>query len=490
MRAFVNGSIGPPFRSAGVLVEGDRIATVASDDTIRALAKERGAEVVDLEGGTLLPGFQDAHVHLYLAGQYEARLDLGAARTLADVHRAIRAFAARTTGPVLHAYGLDETQLDEKRLPTHDELSAAVNDRPLVVFRVCRHVAVLNGRALASVPAEFAHVDREAGRVEEQSLFRLEKEVFVPTRDDRRAWIRNGEKIAFSLGITTVHEIKGAGVAEAYRAMAADGSLRMRVFYFLYGEWEDALQMRDRFDGLPIHFGGYKIFADGTIGAETAAVHEPYAGGGCGSLVRDDRDLNVLFTKAARAGMPLMCHAIGDRAIDQLLRVRLEAGGEIPFLRMEHVEMMREESLPSVLRGAWRLCLQPNFAHQWQGPGGFYEARLGAARARGMNRIRSWHAAGVPVAFGSDGMPIDPVYGIRAAREHPNPDERFSWEDAFALYSRAPESFVQSGGDAGVIAEGKRADLNWVRVPHQEIHAMRTEDIRLTLAGGEVVHER
>ncbi|NNE07371.1 MAG: amidohydrolase [Gemmatimonadetes bacterium] len=490
MRAFVNGSIGPPFRAAGVLVEGDRIATVAPDDTIRALARERGAEIVDLERGTLLPGFQDAHVHLYLAGQHEARLDLAAARSIAEVEREVRAFAARESAPVLYAFGLDESQLLEKRLPTRDELSDVAGDRPLVVFRACRHVAVLNGRALEKVPAEFALVDRMTGRIEEDSLFRLEKEVFVPSTEERRRWIRQGEEKAFSLGITTVHEIKGAAVAEAYRAMAADGSLRLRVFYFLYGEWEEALRARDRFAGLPIHFGGYKIFADGTIGAETAAVHEPYAGGGRGSLMWDDQDLKALFMKAARAEMPVMCHAIGDRAIDQLLRVRLEAGGSIPFLRMEHVEMLREKSLADVVRGGWKLCLQPNFAHQWQGAGGFYETRLGQERARSMNRIRSWHDAGVPVAFGSDGMPIDPLYGMRSAMEHPNPEERFDWEDAFSLYSRAPESFVQGGGDAGAIAEGMRADLNWVRVPHQEIQAMRTEDIRLTLAGGEVVHER
>lgn len=490
MRAFVNGSIGLPFRSAGVLTRGDRIAAVAADDEIRALAKEEGAEIVDLAGGTLLPGFQDAHVHLYLAGQHGSRLDLGATRSISAVLREIRAFAGRSTGAVLYAYGLDETILEEKRFPTLEELSGAIDDRPLVVFRICRHVGFLNRCALKRVPSTFDHVDRACGRIEEQSLFGLEKEVFVPTREERRSWIRLGEEKAFSLGITTVHEIKGPGVAEAYRSLATDGTLRMRVFYFLYGDWEHALRLREQFRDLPIHFGGYKIFADGTIGAETAAVHEPYSNGGRGTLFWEGDKLRALFIAAADASMPLMCHAIGDRAIDQLLAVRLEAGGDIPFLRMEHVEMLRQESLSSVVRGGWRLCPQPNFAHQWQGAGGLYENRLGEARARAMNRSRSWSDAGVPLAFGSDGMPMDPVYGVRAATEHPNPDERFGWEEAFSLYSRSAEGFVAGGGDAGVIEEGKRADLNWVRLPPEEMHTMRAEDIRLTIAGGEVVHER
>ncbi len=107
-----------------------------------------------------------------------------------------------------------------------------------------------------------------------------------------------------------------------------------------------------------------------------------------------------------------------------------------------------------------------------------------------MNRCATWIKRGIPVAFGSDGMPMDPLFGIQSMVNHPNPGERMNWQDAYEHYSQTAEEFVFPGGDSGRIETGKRADLNWFdRIP-DDPGAPTEESLRLTIAGGRVVHER
>jgi predicted amidohydrolase YtcJ len=132
--------------------------------------------------------------------------------------------------------------------------------------------------------------------------------------------------------------------------------------------------------------------------------------------------------------------------------------------------------------------MQPNFVAEWGLPGGLYERALGRARVERMNPLASVHRAGCGLFFGSDGMPLSPLYGVRAAMTHPIVTERLDEADAVGLYTRAPAEAFGSGPDSGRIVLGAAADLcvlphrfDWLRADS----ATRTD---LTIVAGRIVH--
>lgn len=496
MRAFLGGKIfGAPPGAAAILVDDDgSIAAVGSDGEIRARMNGK-TETVGLAGGFVVPGFQDAHVHLCQIGRALARPGLDGAKSLAAALETASRWRAEKRGGPLLLDGYDETGWPEGRGPRRDDLDRIEPDRPLVLRRVCCHVAVANGAALARIPERTPNVDRATGRLEEDAAFRLETEFFPPTEEEDREAILRAEARAFSLGVTTVHEIDVPRVVPAYRSLAARGELRIRVFYFVCSSPGEAASLRDRTEIGPFRVSGVKTFLDGSLGGETAAMGEPYAGGGGrGTLLIERGEIEGVLREAEAAGIPSMMHAIGDRAIDALLdaheRVRLgRAAPSLPH-RVEHGEALRDRAAERMARLGLRLSMQPNFPLRWGNRGGLYESRLGRDRAAGLNRVGSWFRRGIPLAFGSDGMPFDPFFGLRGAAEHPSPGERIPWEDALRLYTSSAESFVEGGGEGGVIAPGKRADFALFDDGGDLPETLREENLRMTVAAGEVVHER
>jgi hypothetical protein len=183
-----------------------------------------------------------------------------------------------------------------------------------------------------------------------------------------------------------------------------------------------------------------KLFADGSIGARTAALREPYADQpGCGRLLHADDELHAIFARCRQAGLRVAVHAIGDAAIDQTLRQleRLAAGSERPepeWLSLEHAELLTGDLLERAAALGVRLSLQPNFIARWGQPGGLYEQALGHARWLEMNPLRRIFDADIAVSFGSDGMPMDPALGLLGASGHPLETQRLGVDEALDTY--------------------------------------------------------
>ncbi|MFH1277777.1 MAG: amidohydrolase [Candidatus Eisenbacteria bacterium] len=494
MRAFLGGRIfGAGPEATAVLVGDDgRIAAVGADEEIGSRVT-KDTETVGLAGGLVVPGFQDAHVHLCQLGRALARPDLGEAKDLgAALETAARWRREKARGPLL-LDGFDETRWPEKRTPHRNELDRIEPDRPLILRRVCCHVAIANTAALARIPESAPNVDRATGRLEEDAAFRLETDYFPPGEEEDREAIRRAEAHAFSLGVTTVHEIDVPRVVPAYRALEARGELRIRVFFFVCSRPGEAALLRDPEERGLFRVAGVKTFLDGSLGGATAAMADPYEGGGRGTLLLGVPEIAKILREAEGLRIPSMMHAIGDRAIGAFLSAHEEvrSAGAMPLPhRVEHAEALDDAGADRLAALGVRLSMQPNFPLRWGGSGGMYEARLGARRAAGLNRIGSWRRRGLPLAFGSDGMPFDPFYGIRGAVEHPVESERISWEEALRLYTGSAESFVERGGEAGAIAPGKRADFAVFDGAAGLTETLCKENLRATVVGGEVVHER
>ncbi len=495
MRAFLSGTIGLSHEGGAdsLLVDDNRIVAIDSKEKIEAMLPDEG-ESVSLGGGLILPGFQDAHVHLYHEGRNSVRPDLGEARRLVDALDALKEYARRSDEPVLFGEYYDEMEWPENRLPTRSELDSIEKGRPLIARRVCGHIAVANGAALQRIPDGTAGVDRESGRLEEDVVFKLEQEYFPPGADSYRRAILRGQEAAFSAGVTSVHEFDIPEVFHAFQSLDKKGDLAIRVRFFCWAPVAEVVALGGSVrDGENFNLLGCKVFTDGSIGGKTAALIEPYRGGGRGELLKSPEEIAGLYEEADRAALPLALHAIGDGAIEAVLEGRRMAGAEggagIPR-RMEHMEVLSEERAAAAAKLGFQFSMQPNFQGRWGHPGGLYEERLGPDRTARLNRTGSWIGAGYSVAFGSDGMPLDPFYGLECAVNHPHPSERISLETAVRHYTETAETFAPGGLPSGKIAPGFRADFIWMDRKPEEGEMLHRKDLRMTVAGGKTVYER
>ena len=238
---------------------------------------------------------------------------------------------------------------------------------------------------------------------------------------------------------------------------------------------------------------GIKLFADGSIGARTAALFEDYADrpGSKGDLLLDASTIAGAIRAAHDSGLTVAVHAIGDRAIAEVLQAfsRIPEGESFSQGdRLEHFEIPREGDAHELARLGVRVCMQPNFVAEWGLPDGMYERALGVNRARAMNPFRSVLDAGCALFFGSDGMPLSPLYGIRAALSHPREGERLDIHEAHALYTRAPaEAFGEER--SGLLREGWVADLAVLPREFKWENALPTTKVDLTIAAGHIAHK-
>jgi predicted amidohydrolase YtcJ len=183
--------------------------------------------------------------------------------------------------------------------------------------------------------------------------------------------------------------------------------------------------------------GGLKFFTDGALGARTAALRRPYRGGGRGLLLRSDGELGKLFKLAARLTGRAAVHAIGDAALEQVLRAleRLRIPGRDLRVRVEHAQFITQEQARRARRLGLALCMQPNFS----GDSACYADRLPPALLRRNNPFRmlidkAGFVPGEDLVFGSDGMPHGAAPALQAALFPPCPGQRLTLEEFRAGY--------------------------------------------------------
>ncbi len=391
----------------------------------------------------LTPGFSDAHHHLLHAGLAVGRCDLGSCASLVE---ALERLADYARGPardfaILRGERWDESHWPEGRGPTRAELDALAPDRPLVLRRICGHRVLLNTVAAREAASRLGPLGPDGEPTEEQTL--LLSSVWPPSPAQLEGALAVAQERAIAMGITRVTEMGAYGALDTYVALARRGALKIDVeLYLPPRELERVVALRGggEFESRRLHLAGIKLYADGSIGARTAALRRPYADRATtGQLLLEDDALHTQLARALDAELTVAVHAIGDAAILQVLaqveRLATRDGRAVAGrVRLEHVEMIDQEMLARAGALGIDLSLQPNFVAQWAGPGGLYETALGRERALAMNPFVSmWDHPGALV-FGSDGMPMDPAVGLLGAVAHPAEEQRLTPEQALSLY--------------------------------------------------------
>jgi predicted amidohydrolase YtcJ len=467
------GSIGDAVR-----IENGRIVAIGSYEDLRSADSVEDTFV----GGTIIAGLRDAHIH---AVPYSALLrgcSLKSAMTIEDVQNRIVAYA-RTLPPgePVVATRFDDESLRERRLPTRDDLDAAISDRPVVIYRYCGHVAVANSRALAESNISNTTLDPDGGVIDRDTHGRptgVLRETSVGliagalarggrlSPDD----LLDGLRRLAGLGLTSIGAMIGYGEspseklaaeAELWREVARD--LPIKVHGFAIADTPDQLDNAARtISGVGERLGwlGVKRFSDGSLGGHTAAMCSPFSDiNTTGTYRLTPADAIVARHSLARGGM-VAVHAIGDRAVSGVLDFfeELIADGASPAdLRMEHVSVIDPEQIVRFARLGVTASVQPAFLAseaEWIG------RRVGTGRLGWVYPFRSLLQAGIPMAGSSDSPvePPHPLWGIAAAMDRYGvaTDERLSGSEALNLFT--------SGGAAALrepdpLSAGSPADL-------------------------------
>lgn len=449
------------FEPRTIWIRDGRIVDVMPGNSPPSLGARPDVRVFDAAGKYVCPAFVDAHFHLIALANKGLRVDLSAATNARDVVARMGAAAAATT-EALVGVDFDESEWRDTALPTRAELDGISRTRPVYARRVCCHVGVANEALLHAlaprVPDRF--VDRESGRITEDAVFEANRLTRPP--DDAVAHALNGAIAHLhALGITAIHDIVdpdtidvlAAGLRATRRPLRIDAYLHLKA-----REFEAARRRVDAIDPARVRAVGIKIFSDGSLGARTAALHEPYADANTiGDLLVERAPLSDELGFCAANDIACAVHAIGDRALSTVLDAMSDAAVSGARFRIEHAEVVAERDVERIVRLGIPLAMQPNFVRNWGGEGGLYERRLGRERWQHNNPFATLLRAGARIVFSSDGMPAGPLFGMKGATHHAIETERIGPVDALWRYTSAANSLW--GGESPALEAGSRADL-------------------------------
>jgi predicted amidohydrolase YtcJ len=500
-----NGHVYAPTARAAtaMLAVGIHVASVGTDDEVTAAAGDVDQDI-DLDGRLVTPAFVDAHVHLSMTGRALASLDLSSCRSLAQALAEIEAYAS-TLAPeaVLFASGWDESTWPEGRPPSLADVDAAVGTRVAYVVRVDSHSAVVSSALVAKDPTLTTSTGWRGNGTVERDAHHAVRAVLrrLWTVEERTEALRAALQLAASRGVGSVHELNAPHIAPVddftlLAKLSASESLPEVVCY--WGELFGGDVPAESVQG----FAG-DLTVDGSIGSRTASLRAPYADfEGRGHRYLDAGEICDHVTFCTVRGVQAGFHVIGDAALDEVLdglrRAARVVGSQAMVScrhRLEHVEMPSPAAIATMAELGVLASVQPAFDAAWGFPGGLYEQRVGSVRASTMNPLRSYHDAGVELAFGSDSpvTPLDPWGAVRAAVWHSRADQRLDVATAFAAATVGGHRAARHD-DAGILQAGGVATYAEWDVPGELLNglpdlATGTESprcVRTVVAGTEV----
>jgi predicted amidohydrolase YtcJ len=459
-----------------------------------------GTEVIDCDGGVVLPGFIDAHTHLEMVGRRLIHADLSGAPDPETAVERLADRAAATDDEWVLGYGYDESGWPDGEYLTRDQLDRVSDTRPVVAFREDMHVASVNGVVLDRHGGEMPDGDvrtaggRPTGVLVEGAVDVL-FEYTAPDRAETRRLVTAARDRAHALGVTGVHEmVRNSHAPRVYRELDREGELALRVQLNYWTDHLDALAELGATTGHGsemVRVGAVKSYTDGSFGGRTAKLTDPYTDADAdttGQWVVEPAELAEHVARADEAGLQFAAHAIGDAAVEATLDAYADATPRRN--RVEHAELLTDAAIERFAELGVVASVQPNFL-KWAREDGLYEARLGDRAAR-TNRYADLLAAGVPLAFGSDCMPLGPLFGVQQAVTAPAAAQRLTVTQALRAYTRGGAYAAGEEHELGTVASGKRADLVVLEASPWAVagDAIADIDVVHTVVDGAVVYDR
>jgi hypothetical protein len=523
-------------RAQALALRGERILAVSSEADILKL-KGPATTVVDLKGHFVMPGFNDAHMHLTNAGFKRLTVDLTGTKSLEEFRERIRK-RAETAEPTewITGSGWDETLWAVKEIPSRWDIDEVTTDHPVYMERIDGHVAVANTLALklsrvtlASKDPDGGEIGRDAtgqpnGILRETAKEMVKSAVPAPTAEKRRQAIEAALQDIARSGVTSVQDNSDSENGNAYlddfrifEQLEREGKLTVRI-----SEWipfvEPLETLKQRRDAHPqtdtmLHTGMLKAYLDGSLGSHTAALLQPYSDdpANSGLLRTDQTTLNQMTADRLAAGFQIGFHAIGDKAVQMGLDAFAEAekaahakgikardGTENYRLRIEHAQVTNPLQVARFRELKVIASMQPSHLltdMHWA------LARLGPARAAHSYAWAEFLNHNVTLAFGTD-YPVESVAPFRGlyatvtrrsedGKQEYYPEQRLTMEQAIAAYTTGSAYAEFAEKDKGLLAPGMLADFvvldrDLTAIPAAQIPATR---VLRTVVGGKTVYE-
>jgi predicted amidohydrolase YtcJ len=524
--AIVNAHVwtGEPTRpwASAVAVRDGRLAAVGSSAEVQKLVTA-ATRVVDAHGAMLVPGFIDAHVHFVDGGFDLTDVQLRDAKTPAEFIARIKTFAATVpAGTWIQGGVWDHTNWGGE-LPRRDWIDSVTPHNPVWIERLDGHMGLANSAALAAAGVGKGTADVTGGTIvfdaageptgilKDNAMSLITRAIPDPSMEARDRALDAAMTYVAAQGVTSVVNMGYTwdDLATFERAHAA-GRLKTRIYSVQpLADWErlrDTVAARGHGDAW-LTIGGCKAFVDGSLGSHTAAMLTPFtdAPTDTGLLVTPPDSLFARTLGADKAGLQVMVHAIGDRAIrlqlDIFERVAKENGPRDRRFRIEHAQHLAPADIPRFAKLDVIASMQPYHAID---DGRWAERVIGTERARTTYAFRSLLDAHARLAFGSDWdvAPATPIEGIYAAvtrrtldGAHPDgwfPEQKITVEEALRAYTSGAAYAEFQEREKGTLAPGKLADFvlldrDLTRTPPAELRNAR---VLMTVVGGAPVYER
>ena len=507
-----------PHANWAIDVSGGRVVAVGPADEIRS--QHPDAKVIDVSGATVLPGLTDAHGHLYGLGLSLDTVDLVGSSTYDEAIARVKARAdSAQPNEWILGRGWDQNRWPDKQFPTAAPLDAAIPNHPVWLRRVDGHAGVANSVAMRAAGVTAATPDPPGGRIirdangnptgtfidHAQEL--IDRAVPQPSFELRKRRILAAAQKVAENGLTEIHD-PGADeeTIRAVRELIDEHRFPIRDYTLIsdnakaLSEWFARGKLMDYGGRLTVR--SVKLYADGALGSRGALLLVPYSDdpGNSGLVVSTVEHMTDVAKRARAAGFQVCTHAIGDRAVRNVID-SYEAAGVTPAdrFRIEHYQVVSPPDFARAAHDGIIASMQPTHATSdmyWA------QQRLGPERIRGAYAWRTALNSGIRLAFGSD-FPVEfvnPFFGIYAAvtREDQKgwppggwyPDQKLTLAEAIRFFTAGAAYAAFEEDSRGTIEPGKLADFTIVdgdfySMPQSDLFKAK---VRYTVVGGDIVY--
>lgn len=471
-----------------LVVMGDRIEWLGSAEQLGAIPSD-AYEMIDLDGGVMVPGFIDSHTHLVFWAQSLHQIDLDGAISYEDalnrIRKHLKAYPPKKSEWVV-GKGWKREQWQEPRWPHRDDLDRIVPDRPAALFSKDEHLLWVNSHALALAGIDDATPDPAGGEIVRgaggSATGVLKDRAYAPVWDKYespsagrlKSYLVPAFEKMFQLGCVGVSSFDyDPDTFALLQSLDTEHKLPVRVTWYLPVTYlDDAVRLRlhSGFGSSFLRIGGVKIFADGALGSQTALMFAPFKGSrsNVGLEVTPPKELRALIKRATNSRLVCAIHAIGDRANRQVLDAFAAVGRKVSSRfkhRIEHCQIVSPSDIKRFSQLDITASMQPSHATADVD----IMARYLGGRIADSYRFRTLLDCGTRVCFGSD-APIEelhPLHGIYAAvtgkrlsgGKSYNRKETLTVEQAVRCFTYEGARAVGEGDRRGMLKEGYQADL-------------------------------